>query len=135
MVILALSYLMQECFRYCHFSIQVYCVLPPPLMTASHHVIFTCWVFHLCSLHYSESFQVVHKGHVFPIFPYQHFIYFLYALINWWSRPHSEFIYLLTHSNGTATVNRTLTLHVWLWIKIKNYEDQITKPSFLAWPF
>ena len=80
MVILAFSYLMQECFRYCNFPIQVYCVLPPPLITASHHVIFTCWVFHLCSLHRSEFFQVVHKGQVFPIFPYQHFISFLCAL-------------------------------------------------------
>lgn len=127
MVILALSYLMQGCFRYCQFPIQVYCVLPPPLTTASHHVTFTCWVFLLCSLHCPESFQVVHKGQVFPIFPYQHFICFLYALINWWNKPHLEFRHLLTHSNGTATVNRTPTLHIWLWIIIKNYEEQIIK--------
>jgi hypothetical protein len=55
----------------------------------------------------------------FHIFPNQHFIYIWYALITSCIRPHSEFRCLLTRSNGTVTINRTLTLHIWFWIIIK----------------
>jgi hypothetical protein len=73
LVILTLSYLLQRCFPYCDFSMQVHCTLPPPPTTSFpscyiHMPSVTSLLFTLLSI-FSGSSHIATKGKTFSFSP------------------------------------------------------------------